>query len=57
MASGRLLRPLQGACEDVTYTGHWLVFPRSNHYSRGLVAFTRWLLAELDMPGDPFGEG
>ena len=27
LASGRLVRPLQGVCEDVVYTGHWLVFP------------------------------
>ena len=54
LASGRLVRPLQGACEDVAYTGHWLVFPRSDHYGRGLVAFARWLLRELDLPGDPF---
>ncbi len=57
LASGRLMRPLYDACEDVTYTGHWLVFPRSDHYGRGLVVFTRWLLVELGMLGDPFEEG
>ena len=57
LASGRLVRPLGGACEDVTYTGHWLVFPRSNHYDKELVAFTRWLLGELGIPGGPFGNG
>jgi len=27
LATGRLVRPLQGRCEDVVYLGHWLVFP------------------------------
>lgn len=33
LASGRLVRPLRDVCEDVVYTGHWLVFPRPMRYS------------------------
>ena len=28
LVSGRLVQPLKDTCEDVIYTGHWLVFPR-----------------------------
>ena len=28
LLSGRLVRPLLGRCQDVTYIGHHLVFPR-----------------------------
>lgn len=47
LASGRLVRPLQGASEDVAYTGHWLVAPRAKLYARSVVLFTQWLGAEL----------
>ena len=49
LASGRLVQPLHGACNDVTYTGHWLVCPRSDHYGRALLAFTGWLFKELGL--------
>jgi LysR family transcriptional regulator, glycine cleavage system transcriptional activator len=49
LAAGRLVRPLEGACEDITYTGHWLVFPRTKHNLRPLIAFRRWLAAELGL--------
>ena len=39
LASGRLVRPLRDVCEDVVYTGHWLVFPRPMRYSQSLVLF------------------
>ena len=52
IASGRLVRPLQGACEDVTYTGHWLVFPRAKRYSRPLTRFSEWIAKELGLELD-----
>jgi DNA-binding transcriptional LysR family regulator len=57
LASGRLVRPLEGACEDVSYTGHWLVFPRAKQHLRPLVAFRRWIGAELGIPAEPPGTG
>jgi hypothetical protein len=42
-----LVRPLQGICEDVVYTGHWLVFPRTRRYARSMVLFLGWLAREL----------
>ena len=39
----------RGCCEDITYTGHWLVFPRAKHNLRPLIAFRRWIAAELGL--------
>jgi LysR family transcriptional regulator, glycine cleavage system transcriptional activator len=47
IAAGRLVRPLEGRCEDVVYTGHWLVFPRTKRYARAMVMFLTWLSQEL----------
>jgi DNA-binding transcriptional LysR family regulator len=47
IACGRLVQPLRGACEDVVYTGHWLVFPRSRRYARSMLLFLGWLTKEL----------
>ena len=52
LASGRLVRPLKDVCEDVVYTGHWLVFPRPMRYSRSLVLFVEWLAKELGIELD-----
>ena len=52
LASGRLVRPLEGACRDVVYTGHWLVFPRARRYSRPIVLFAGWLGKELGLALD-----
>ncbi len=52
LASGCLVRPLQGACEDVVYTGHWLVFPRTKRYSRSLMLFSEWIAKELRLALD-----
>lgn len=49
LASGRLVRPLDGICKDVVYTGHWLVFPRAKRYSRPLMLFSEWIARELDL--------
>jgi DNA-binding transcriptional LysR family regulator len=51
--TGRLVRPLAGLCEDVLYTGHWLVFPRSRRYASSVVMFLGWLAKELNMVIDP----
>ena len=52
LASGRLVQPLKNKCEDVVYTGHWLVFPRSMRFSQPLVLFVGWLAAELGIALD-----
>jgi DNA-binding transcriptional LysR family regulator len=52
LASGRLVRPLQGICEDVLYTGHWLVFPTARRYARSMVLFLDWLSRELKLDVD-----
>lgn len=57
LAAGRLARPLEGACEDVSYTGHWLVFPRAKQHLRPLVAFRKWIAAELGIPTEPAQTG
>ena len=49
IASGRLVRPLQGVAEDVVYTGHWLVMPRAKRYARPMVLFLGWLARELGL--------
>lgn len=49
LASGRLVQPLAGICEDVVYTGHWLVFPRARRYARSMVLFLSWLTRELGL--------
>lgn len=55
LASGRLVRPLHGACEDVVYTGHWLVVPRAKQYARAVVLLAGWLGKELGIVLDPSG--
>ena len=52
LASGELVRPLDAVCEDVVYTGHWLVFPRARRYSRPIVLFAGWLAKELGLALD-----
>ena len=52
LATGRLVRPLQNICEDVVYTGHWLVFPRDKRFSRPIGAFVEWLSKELGIDLD-----
>ncbi|MFC0387518.1 LysR family transcriptional regulator [Muricoccus vinaceus] len=49
LASGRLMRPLKGICEDVVYTGHWLVYPAKRRYARSMTLFLRWLGRELEL--------
>lgn len=53
LASGRLVRPLRDACEDVVYSGHWLVYPRARRSARAIALFADWLAQELGLPPDP----
>ncbi len=53
IATGRLVRPLEGRCEDVTYTGHWIVFPRTKRYARSIAMFLNWLSGELGLDLNP----
>ncbi len=59
IAAGRLVRPLAGLAEDVVYTGHWMVFPRTKRYARSMVLFLGWLTKELglDVNLDELEEG
>ena len=60
LGSGRLVRPLEGCGIDVSYTGHWLVFPRAKRYSRPLALFSDWIAKELQLNGSAMttvGEG
>ena len=43
---------MRDVCEDVVYTGHWLVFPRPMRYSQSLVLFVEWLATELGIELD-----
>ena len=52
LASGRLVQPLKSVAQDVTYTGHWLVFPRAKRYSRPLLTFVGWIQRELALDID-----
>jgi DNA-binding transcriptional LysR family regulator len=47
LATGRLVRPLAGVAVDVSYVGHWLVFPRARRYAPALRLFIDWLGREL----------
>lgn len=49
IASGRLVRVFGGASEDISYTGHWLVFPKASRYSASMVTFIGWLTRELGL--------
>ncbi len=49
LAEGTLVRPLLGVAEDVTYTGHYLVFPQDRRYARGVRRFAEWMAGELGL--------
>lgn len=53
LLSGRLVMPLAGLAEDIVYTGHHLVFPRTSRPNRLVQVFTDWLAAELADEEDP----
>lgn len=47
LASGRLVTPLEGQCQNLDYAPHYLAYPRRNAQRPIVTAFTRWLLGEL----------
>ena len=40
LAEGSLVRPLEGICQDVVYTAHWLVFPRARAATPAVWSFS-----------------
>lgn len=50
IADGRLVAPLAGRALDVTYVGHYLVFPRVAKARRSVKTFANWLTRELQLP-------
>jgi DNA-binding transcriptional LysR family regulator len=53
LAAGTLVRPLAGQAQDVSYVGHWLVFPRARRHAPALLAFVTWLYAALGLALEP----
>ncbi|MEH3146723.1 MAG: LysR substrate-binding domain-containing protein [Methylobacterium frigidaeris] len=49
IASGRLVAPLAGRSQDVTYVGHHLVFPAATRRRAPLRLFAGWLAGELQV--------
>ena len=49
LEAGRLVQPLHKRCQDVSYTGHFLVFPRAKGSSQALRRFLEWLGKELGL--------
>lgn len=47
LRTGRLVCPLQGIFQDITYVGHFLAFPRSQLRQRPFRLFHDWLRQEL----------
>ncbi len=52
--TGRLLSPVRGQWEDVTYVGHFLAFPRSQFRQRPFRLSHDWIRQELNL-GTPQG--
>ncbi|GGF70869.1 transcriptional regulator [Azorhizobium oxalatiphilum] len=49
LADGRLVAPLAGIARDVTYVGHYFVFPPKARPRRALRTFADWLAQELQL--------
>jgi LysR family glycine cleavage system transcriptional activator len=49
LAEGRLVLPLAGKARDVTYVGHFLVFPQEKRILLPLRRFIEWLMRELGL--------
>jgi DNA-binding transcriptional LysR family regulator len=47
LARGDLVAPLRGTSRDITYVGHYLVFPPTAKPRRSVRMFASWLAAEL----------
>lgn len=50
LASGRLVRPLQGIGRDLVEEEHFLVYPRRNAHRPIVMAFSRWLTETIANP-------
>ena len=48
---GQLVAPLAGRCQDITYVGHYLVFPPTAKPRRAVRMFAQWLATELQIEG------
>ncbi len=49
IASGRLVAPLRGLAQDITYVGHHLVYPATTRRRAPLRVFARWLAQEMNL--------
>jgi DNA-binding transcriptional LysR family regulator len=49
LRTGRLVCPLRGCWEDVTYTGHFLAFPSSQLRQRPFRLFHDWIRQEMNL--------
>lgn len=54
IARGALVMPLAGRARDLTYIGHYLVFPRVAKARRAVRHFATWLTRELQLPAPKF---
>ena len=51
LARGQLVAPLVGRAEDVTYVGHYLVYPPQAKHRRSVRMFADWMVGELGLNG------
>jgi len=47
LAQGRLVAPMAGMAKDISYIGHYFVYPRARQGSQIIESFLAWLLKEL----------
>jgi DNA-binding transcriptional LysR family regulator len=47
LAQGRLVAPMAGMAKDISYIGHYFVYPRARQGSQIIESFLTWLLKEL----------
>jgi LysR family transcriptional regulator, glycine cleavage system transcriptional activator len=51
LSAGRLVMPLEGKASDITYTGHYLVYPNLPRPNKLVGIFSEWLRAEIKVTG------
>jgi LysR family transcriptional regulator, glycine cleavage system transcriptional activator len=49
LATGQLVAPLAGRAQDVTYVGHYLVYPPQARHRRSVRTFADWIARELSL--------
>jgi hypothetical protein len=49
LISGRLVAPLAGRATDITYVGHYLVYPPQAKHRKALRTFREWIVQELNL--------